>query len=336
MDKSACALKFLAMLLAIAGLLPVVNPARKLSNLKASACNIFAVLAVFQLLYPFVELFDVIYNNSSDYLAGSKDISKKILYYTVSMSAVFINGIIRLNALLSCGKTLQLCGNIAEATKSVAEFGLGRGRESLCGKRAAFLIALLIGVAVAFIRDVVSNVIYIRDPTGLNFTAVTIPADLSTRRALLLFYSISMDIAAVYAISFVIIMGVQILEVHDGLHRVLSEAVSAEGYSAVASVEQGDAPEALRDRGYYEKTYGLLKLTKRVGDEYEQIAGWYLVTLLAMGLINGIEALSFLMLDGVHVGNNVESFVEANFIVLLLAFFGEHFGNSVSRILYYI
>ena len=323
--KNGGVAKLLPILAAFLGFLPVPNPFRNVQKLQFSFISVFTIISLFQLVYPILYISYVLKVLSS--ASAQLKLTEKFIHFTLAPAACFSGAVTRLDAILNCGKTIKLMRVAMDMKRQMSLAGFQRQRSKWT--KWFFLFACTSWVLV-FPTRVMVNVM----TDSASDEAYAYSAWFQT---LALIATFSIETAPAYALAFTLIGGVYLLDLQDVLGQLLCTelqgAVHYDSVLTVATANGGNNAGDMKNGSNREKPrfFDQFKILKNLFSVYEDIAGWYVLSLLVVSVAGLTQAVCVTVFQRTNFSdNNVGGLAESGCAIMLLAFFGEFVKNEVS------
>ena len=340
-------IKGLLVLLSIWGLIPVSNPMNRVSVLKFRVFSIITALSIFHMLYPAVLYADVFYRLVNIPLSQLFTLSHRFIIYSILPAYITCNTIVRLASLCYCSKTVGIVVALWDGLSPGMIFEHTNVRRKTKWTNRIFLFS----GAVRILADLVTAVIVFLNKSDNQFQLqlLSLPENILIQRAAHAFAHLCNETAVNFALGFVVIVGVALLEVQDELFDLLYESCVQQTQdntrlSVVAKEERNNLFVQFGGTGTYRglrqidqaseaKKAEIFKRFVRVKNlfrDYEVIAGWYAWAVVMSATTGVVRAFTYTVLEGGTFFQSFSEAVDEIWTILLLSFFGEHMRSEVS------
>ncbi|CAG7815998.1 unnamed protein product [Allacma fusca] len=316
---------------AILGFFPVVNPFRKIPEMKCSFFSIFTLISLITFAYP-LALVTEIYITSVD--VSQAELSEKIIYYSTATSVYFAVIVIRISGILNCQKTLELVQILYGIKGKLEIFRFHLQFKKKRNPVIKFIVVSVIGTA-AFMGTVLYNISSVFDiPAQILFNYKSLPKIVIVAQCVLVGITLVANLTLVYGFVFVFYFGCVLNQVQDSVATMLEvlleqsyitsgRLITDKNFSVPIFVGAPPGSDYGTNTSMRRAFPELFKEMKTAFRLYSIIAGWYILGILFFAIMEIIKSFCKLAFADAAASLSLGNIMTGVFIVLMFATFGQ-------------
>ena len=340
--------KALLAILAIFGLVPISNPFNCGSSFKFLFCSVITFLSIFQAVYPIIFYTDFLVGVFSIYT--DPHLTKRFILITFVPLMTLCNAVVRLVAICHCTKTVDFMLALRKGLshgKMAGQQHVKQQDTKLKWTNRVFVWVYILKVLVKVVK-MLTDTFSSMNSKYYGVPLHTLPNDAWLNQIADCVASFFITSALYYALGFILLGGIALLNAHEELHQLLYESCTSQQHAftrllvipkdnTLSDIKNPHIPEGSKpikdaEVGTGQDLFKLFVILKNLFRDYETIAGWYALAIVLSATKVVVNALLF---TAFHWENFSSGLGEAALEILalfMLSFFGEHMKGVVRSI----